>query len=236
MSKHFSFELNKTKKTTLVVMCVTTATQLIALYFFTIIARFEPSSTEDILKNYSGLIGLATTITMFVSVIYGTIVANRIIVANYIGDSRMRLYLYPHGRSQLYYTKNMVFVSSFSFMQLLGILIANITYVAIESLFPIMISQSAAFSYLLDFLTSSVICTMLTTSMILLSSFVGIRLSSPVATIVTAIILIVCCGNLMAMAFANYQLLTLILTVVIAALVFAGVVIAGARINKDEVF
>lgn len=173
---------------------------------------------------------------MCVSAIYGTIVVNHLIVTNYIGDSRLRLYLYPHGRGQLYYSKNIVFVVSFGALHLLGTFMANALYVFGESFFPILVPRVSVSTYLVDFILSSIIGTLLTISIVLFSSFVGIRFSSLVATIVTGIILVAMGGNLIATAFANYRFVTFIATLFISVLVFIGVIITGIRINKDEVF
>lgn len=235
VKKHILFELKKMKKTKWIIIYASFIIQLLFLYFFIIVGRFESSSTDDILKNYSSIIGLATTITICIITIYGTVIINRIIVINYIGDNRMRLYLYPCGRGKLYWIKNISFVITFSFMQLLGLTLANMFFLVIESIFPLLNSQSIISTYLITFIISSIVAIVLTIAIILFSSIVGIYFKSTISTIITGLILILFSGNIIAIAFINDQYITLIGTLVILILAFWGIKITEMKINNSEV-
>lgn len=235
MDKHFFFELNKVKKSSLIILISTIAVQLVALYFFTIIGRFEPSTEDDILKNYSGLMSLATTITMCILTVCGTVFVNRVIVVNYIGDNRMRLYLYPDGKAPLYYTKNVTVIVAFGLAHLLGILVSNVIYIITETLFPILNSNIPVVKYIDSFLIVPIIATVLTISMILGTSIIGIIFASPVAAVVFGIICVSCLGNLLAICFSSYLPLVLVSSLIIMIIVFLAIMLMGKRINREDV-
>lgn len=235
MKRDLLFELNKTQKSNWVILILAGLVQLVFLYFFTVVGRFEPSSKEDILSDYRGITGLSSAVTVCILVIYGTVLINRLIVSNYIGDSRLRLYLYPSGRGKLYLIKNIAFVISFSVYQLIGILIGNLIYLFGEYYFPVLVSPVPISTYWPEFISSAIICTLLTLSIVLLSSIVGIKMSSPVATVVSGIVLITLCGNLMAVSFFQSQNFTFVVVMLTFLLACAGIIMSVFRINKDEV-
>lgn len=209
--------------------------QLLSLYFFAIIGRFDTSESDDILRNYMTLSGLASTICMCILVVYGTVMVNRFLVKNYIGESKIRFYLYPFGRSQLFYTKVASFCGTFVLFQLLGITLSNAIFLLTESLFPILITSHHAFMHLTQFLVTSISAVILTISIIIISSISGIFLNSTVATIVTGIVLVVVFGNILAMSFASNLLVTLVSSIVIASISGLFVKMTGTKIEKDEV-
>lgn len=235
MKKNYSFEVSQLKKYRLVIFSIAFFTQLLFLYFFTIVGRFDSAESDDILRNYISLSGLASTISMCMLVVYGTVVVNRFLVKNYIGENKARLYAYPVGRSQLFHTKVTAFLSTFFIFQLLGISLSNILFLIIETLFPILDTAQPAVVYLVEFFVTAIATVVLTISIIFLSSIVGIHLNSTVATMVTGIILIVIFGNILAMAFVSNLLITLSSAILIAVITGIAIKITGTKIDKEDV-
>lgn len=235
MKNKFLFEKYKLKKNSRNTAIITACMQLTFLYFFTLIGRFESSSTDNILNNYPGLLSLATTGTTCILVIYGAIIINRLLVTNYIGDSRLRLYLYPCGRSDLYYTKNKVFGISFGLAQLVGFLAANLIYLLVESFFPILNSSFSVSGFVGYFVGCPIIAVSLTIAMVSFSSIIGIRLASSIATIITALILITTLGNMLALLLAEHIIITTAVTIVISLFVYGAIKVCGTKIEKEEV-
>lgn len=236
MNKNYDFELNKLKNKKFIIFLLSLIIQLISLYFFTLVGRFDNSDSDSILKNYITLSGLASTICMCILVVYGTIVINNFIVKNYIGEDKIRFYLYPIGRSKVFYTKIKVFLSVFFKFQFLGIFIANIIFMVTETLFPILLSPNPVLSSFMQFFIMSFSTVLLSISLIFISSVMGIFFNSNVATIIAGVILVVIFGNTLAMAFASNILITLISAITIALVAIVLIKITGINLEKDEVF
>ena len=236
MNRNYEFESNQLKRKRIAIFLIALFTQLISLYFFTIIGRFDTSESDDILKNYLTLSGLASTICMCILVVYGSIIVNRFLVKNYIGEDKARFYLYPLGRSKVFYTKVKVFCGIFFLFQFLGMSLANAIFIITETLFPILITPNPALTYLIPFLIASTSTVILTISLIFISSIFGIFLNSNVATIIAGIILVVIFGNTLAMAFASNLLITLASSIIMAIIAGFWIKITATNIDKDEVF
>lgn len=235
MRINYNFELSKLKKYSKTILLIAFLSQFSSLYFFTIIGRFDASESDNILSNYIALSGLASTICMCILIIYGAIIINRSLVKNYIGEDKVRTYSYPNGRSQLFYDKVMSFSSIFLFYQILGMAAANILYLLIESLFPILDTPIFALNYLVHFFVITISTVILTISLIFFSGLAGIYLNSTVATIVTGIILIAVLGNIIAIAFASHLLVTLISAILITFISITLIKFTGSKIEQDEV-
>ncbi|PAD37592.1 hypothetical protein [Terribacillus sp. 7520-G] len=235
MGENYEFESSKLKKYRKVIFSMAFLGQLLTLYFFTVIGRFDTAESDNILKNYVSLSGLASTICMCILVIYGSIIINRCLVKNYIGEDKLRTYLYPNGRSQLFYDKVMSFCGMFFGVQLLGMSVANILYLLMESVAPILVTSNTALYSIGHFFVTSIATVILTISLIFFSGMAGIYLNSTVATIVTGIILIAVFGNIVAMAFASQLLVTLSSAIFILLITLICIKITGAKIEKDEV-
>lgn len=232
---NYNFELSKLKKFNMAILLTAFFAQIISIYFFTIVGRFDASESDNILNNYIALSGLASTISMCILVIYGAIIINRSLVKNYTGEDKIRTYSYPNGRSQLFYNKVIAFSGIFIFFQFLGMAVANIVYLIIESLFPILDTGEFALSYLAHSFIINISTAILTVSLIIFSGIAGIYFNSTVATIVTGVVLIVVLGNVVAMAFASHLLVTLITTILIAFISVILIKLTGSKIEQDEV-
>lgn len=232
---YYNFELSKVKKFNKSILLTAFFAQIISLYFFTIIGRFDSSESDSILNNYSALSGLASTISMCILVIYGAVIINGLLVKNYTGEDKIRTYSYPNGRSQLFYDKVMAFSVVFNSFQFLGMAAANIVYLIIESLFPILDSHVLALSYLVHFFMINISTAILTVVLIIFAGLAGVHLNSTVATVVTGVVLIAVLGNIVAMAFAIHILVTLISVILIAFISVMLIKFTGLKIEQDEI-
>lgn len=235
MKKKFEFEGLQLKKHRWILLISAFLSQLSSLYFFTIIGRVDSTEANGVLKNYITLSGLASTISMCILVVYGTVIINRFLVTNYISENKTRLYVYPIGRSRLFYTKIASFCGVFSLFQFLGIAVSNAIYLVIETFTPILLTSESASKYFIPFMITALATVMLTISVIILSSLVGIYFNSTVTTIVTGIIFVVIFGNILAMAFASNVVITLGASILVALVTSIFVKITGMRIENDEV-
>ncbi len=76
--------------------------QLLFLYFFALVGRFDASDENNMLTSYSSVLGLATTGTMCVLAIYGTVMASQYLVRDYVGMNKSKTYLLPISRKELF--------------------------------------------------------------------------------------------------------------------------------------
>lgn len=235
MKKNFEFEGLQLKKYRWLLLIIAFLSQLSSLYFFTIIGRVDSTEENGVLQNYITLSGLASTISMCILVVYGTVIINRFLVTNYISENKTRLYVYPIGRSRLFYTKIASFCGVVSLFQFLGIAVSNVIYLGFETFTPILFTSESAFKYFIPFMITALATVILTISVIILSSLVGIYLNSTVATIVTGIIFVVIFGNILSMAFASNVVITLGASILVALITSVFVKITGMRIENEEV-
>lgn len=232
MKYKLMFEFKKITKGSMHILIVTFLVQLFFSYFFTIIGRFEP---DDIIQNYSSIIGLASTITTCTLVILGAIFINKKIVYDFIGDSKVRIYLYPEGRNRLFIRKIYVFFLMYSIKVLLGSLLSNILYFAIEYTFPILSTTQNMADLFIVFIVSTLTISVLTTSFTILSACIGIYFSSMVATIVSGVIFVVLFGNLIAMSFIYnlYLLFPVLASILIVTIII--IIRISYKIKTEDV-
>ena len=235
MNKDILFEYNKIKKYNKVVIIATSIVQLLFLYFFTIVGRFEAPTADNILNKYSAVVGLASTITICSLTIYGTIVINSFIVCNFIGDSRARTYLYPGGRNKLYYRKTITFIITSILMLLIGSTIANIIFFVSENITPILQSNTNVSQDIITFVISPLVIGLIVTTMVIISSIAGIYFSSTTSTIIAGIIFVVFFGNLIAISFIKYQYILLLISTLMVFLDLFGIKMMGNKIRNDEI-
>lgn len=232
MNNDFLFEQKKIKPKGLIMLLITIFFQISFLYFFTLIGRFEH---DDILKNYSTILGLSSTITICTLIIIGAIFVNKLIVADFIGDSRTRTYLYLDGRNKLYIRKTYAFAIIILGYLLFGSIIANVIYFFIESIFPILDINTHISNVFPTIIISTISIPILTTMIIIFSSIIGIWFSSPIATIISSVIFVTFIGNLIAFSFIYNQYILLVIILFISLLAYIAIKITANRIKNDNV-
>lgn len=234
LNKNFLYEQNKAKKYCKTIFIITIITQLIFLYFFTVVGKLDSSDSDVILKKYDSIIGLSSSITICVLTIYGAIISTRLIVCHFIGNSRIRVYLYPEGRGKLYKRKTYAFAILYVSMVLIGGAISNVIYFISEKILPI--AQGNILKSGFTLIISPFIVSILSIAIIIVSCIVGIYFSSKVATIVASIIFIASISNLIAVSFMNFRYMVLFVAIIISLLVCISINIVGHKIDNDEVF
>lgn len=231
----YETEWNKVKPCRLKIAVVTFATQLLSLFFFTVIGLIEEPGGDNIFKSYSGIAGIASAVTICVLMIYGAVILNRFLVINYIGDNRMRLYLYPVGRKHLYLIKSLAFIKLFLFAYIVGELLAFCAYF----LFEIPINMTGAVStlagHIVFFALLSLSTPLLTTALIMLAGIIGIAFSSTVATIVASVSLTAITANIIAVSIMYNVYITFLSALCVSAAVCALVFIRSTIIEKEDV-
>ena len=75
----------------------------ISLVFFTLVVRLDETSKELSILNYAiGVITLATTVTVTVSIVFCVVLFNRLLLIHYIKHEREITYLFQEGRSTIF--------------------------------------------------------------------------------------------------------------------------------------
>ncbi|WP_412989919.1 hypothetical protein ACLJJ6_02765 [Pediococcus siamensis] len=230
--QNFKFTLRKMKPGTLPLFLTTLFVQLGCLLFFAIVGRYDQQDANALLTHYSAVIGLASTATMCVLAIYGTVQINHLVVQHYIGTFKQQTFLLPVDRKQLFTSRLTAFAVGLILVQLLGLLVANFLFILTELFFPILLGSP--WPYLNIFFQSMLVCSGLTLVIVLFSSFVGIYMGSTTKGIIASLIFVVLLSNIAALSLISFRLLTLLFT--FFALVAAGVTgdLLGNAIEKAD--
>ncbi|MGE7943439.1 hypothetical protein ACQKNB_15270 [Lysinibacillus xylanilyticus] len=229
---YYHFEVSKMKKIILPTFTLTFLSQLIFTYFFVIVGKFEENDVDDILTSYPAILSLASTITMCIISVYGAVAISRHIVKNYVGDNRNRVFLFPIKRSRLYLIKNIVFGCILGLSQFVALLLVNLIFSIGETIFPIL--GKPIKSYWVDFIFVAVVCVLLTLSIVLFSSFIGIYFSSTMYTVITSIISIVVLANVSALSLINFQFAASIGASCVLLAMLPILRYVGKRIDESE--
>lgn len=227
------YELNKINKKIIYFAICLSIIYLIFLLFFSLIGRLETATNDmAIFSEFKGIIALSVTIATFITTVYGAITINQFIVNHYIKNNRMRVYIYPNGRSPLFLSKYKTFISAFSLYQIIALCIATLGYTLINLMTHFVL---ITFSDSLSALIIMIIAVILGDSFIIMSSLIGIKCSSKIATLITAILFIICFGNLLVLSIMNNISMTVIVTITLFILSIIGIYIMAKRIDTDEV-
>lgn len=232
MMENFDFEFSRMKKMLLPLELITGALQLLFLYFFAIVGRFDTSDGSSMLKRYNAVLALSTIGTMCVLAIYGTVLASRYLVHDYVGMNKSKTYLLPISRKELFYTKTKAFAASISLTMTIGLLISNLAFMIMDTVIPLTKDQS--FTHILNIIVSTIVCICLTVAVVLFSSFIGIKLDSAVKGIIASIIFVVFLSNLAAIALMSYEFVSLLIAVVLIVIVTMVCISIGNEIDKSE--
>ncbi|MDN2453410.1 hypothetical protein [Lactobacillus sp. UCMA15818] len=230
--KHFDFEFSRMKKMLLPLGLTTGVLQLLFLYFFALVGRFDHSDSNSVLTNYSAILGLATTGTMCVLSIYGTVLASKMLVRDYVGMNKSKTYLLPISRKELFYTKTKAFSAVISLPMLIGLLASNLLFMVMEVIMPLTTDQSI--THITNILVSSITCICLTLAIVLFSSFIGIKLNSTVKGIIASIVFVVFLSNLSAIMLMSYEFVSLLVAVALIVLITVVGISMGHNIDKNE--
>ncbi|GAX07102.1 hypothetical protein IWT25_02450 [Secundilactobacillus pentosiphilus] len=230
--EYFDFEFSHMKKMLLPLGLTTGGLQLLFLYFFAIVGRFDTEDGSSMLTHYNAVLALATIGTMCVLAIYGTVLAGRYLVHDYVGMNKSKTYLLPISRKALFYTKTKAFTASLSLAMAVGLLVSNLTFMTTDVIVPLTKDQS--FTHILNIIVSTIVCICLTLTVVLFSSFIGIKLDSAVKGITASIIFVVFLSNLAAIALMSYELVSLLIAVALIVIATMVCISMGNEIDKSE--
>jgi hypothetical protein len=233
MMKYFNFEFSRMKKILIPLGLTTGVLQLLFLYFFALVGRFDTGGENTLLTGYHAVLGLATTGTMCVLVIYGTVLASQQLVRDYVGMNKSKTYLLPISRKELFYTKTKAFSAGLSLAMLVGLLGANLLFMLSNSIVPL--TKDPSFSYIISIVVSTLACVSLTLAMVLSASFIGIKLNSTTKGIIASIILVVLLSNLSAITLIASEFGALLVAVVVMGVVIMIGIGMGHNIDRNEV-
>lgn len=231
--KNIMFEFRRMKKIFGPLSLAALVLQLVFLCFFALVGRFDSSGSSSMLNDYSAVLGLATTGTMCVLAIYGTVLADRLFVRDYVGMNKSKTYLLPISRKELFYTKLVAFSAIVAATMIIGLVVSDLIFAAVRLLVPLAADRSDMNH--LDLGLSILAGTGLTLAIILLSGFIGIRLNSAVKAIIASILFVVFLSNVSAITLMSHTAASLLAVAVLAILVIVGGLIMGDRIDKSEV-
>lgn len=231
--KYFSFELFRMKKIILPLGLTTVELQLLFLFFFALVGRFDHSDSSNMLTNYNAVLGLATTGTMCVLAVYGTVLASQVLVRNYVGMNRSKTFLLPVSRKELFYTRLLALSSIIATAMIVGLLVANIVFDTLGLAVHLIARQPITGTPGLG--VSIIVGTGLTLSVVLLSSFIGIKMNSTVKAIIASIVFVVFLSNLAAITLMSYTFVALLIIVILAVIVISLGLNMGNSIDKNEV-
>ncbi|WP_054660240.1 hypothetical protein [Secundilactobacillus kimchicus] len=86
----------------------------------------------------------------------------------------------------------------------------------------------------IDVVVSTIACICLTLTIILFSSFIGIKLNSTVQGIIASIVFVVFLSNLSAITLMSYEFLSLLVAIAMIVLVTIAGISMGRSIDKNE--
>ncbi|GAA3664440.1 hypothetical protein [Microbacterium marinilacus] len=234
MTGFLRLELNRYRHTALYVALTAAGTLLAALYFFAVVGRFDDSPDSAMLRSYDAVVPLALTVALCVLVVYGAVIYASRIVANYIGNRRIALYIYPGGRGPLFQAKNTAYALVIGTASLIGYGAAVSVFLLTESFTPIVDGVHDGALWLTALLSTSCVV-LLTVSITAIAGTIGIWRRSTIATIVAAIILIALLGNVLAVSLNGTPWLTWLVTGASLAIAVLMLGIQTRSIRVDEV-
>lgn len=235
MTRYLRLELRRYPTTAIRLAAAAGASLLAALYFFAVIGRFDSSPDSTMFRSYSAIFGLSLTISLLVVVVYGAVIYARLLVADYIGNRRIQLYVYPAGRAPLFLAKNAAYAMAAGIATLSGITAATALFCLIEWFAPV-VTGGRAIGASAGTIGAGILCvTVLATSLVVLSGMIGVFRGSTIATTVSAIILITLFGNSIAISLASTVWVTIMITAGCAAIALVALSAQARRIQRDEV-
>lgn len=170
---------------------------VLSLIFFTIVGKLDNSDGDYILQNDSGLTSLATTITMSFTTIYVVYLMNKNFIIRYIGKSRERMYLYPSGRDEIFKRKLFTSLSVFAKSFFSIVVPVNILFLFSSRIINISFSGGLIYNSI-DIFVISILAMLVSITMIISSTLVGIKFQSTNVSLITSVGLIALFGNIVA--------------------------------------
>lgn len=231
-SSVFSYELSKLKSNYLILFSSTVMIQLLTFAFFTLVGKFDIS--EDTISSFQGIVALSNTVSMCAFSIVGSVLLRKELVRFYIGEHRNRLFLFPVDRKELLVKKN----ASFQIMSFVSFGAGLIVALMLEIMANLLLGFGPS-GVVLDLtigLVSAFISCLLVYSILTYSEMIAIWKQSEIATVVSAVVLMLLFSNLSAMGIMHFPFVTLVITVIMSVMTALGFNKFAASIKDMEDF
>ena len=205
---------------------------LSALIFFSLVGHFERSQEDSILTDSTGIMTLASTLTVSVAVIYGVVILNRLLLKDYIGNAREISFLFPGGRFEIFLSKvislSIHCLMSLSPILLLENLIFYFVGVSLGFLSP------GLFGYVLKDICVSIFAGLFVLIVVLASILVGQVTQSINIPIIVSIFIVSIMGNFVAYLYQLNNLIIIFLILGMIVLFCLTISILINRVKNDD--
>ncbi|EPI00498.1 hypothetical protein D920_00861 [Enterococcus faecalis 13-SD-W-01] len=190
----FAYEKEKLNKLFLCIFLTTVSSQVSAFLFFGLVGKLDPE--ELFLKEFQTVFALASTITMCILSVTGSIFIRKKVIRFYIGNQRSRIFLFPIKRSNLFIMK----MAAFLVVVAAGIFLGMNSGLFLSVCLGFLLKLNTG-TLFLQFFLGIVIClavVLLTVTVISFSSVIAIWRQSETAVLVASVLSIVIVSNLFA--------------------------------------
>ena len=206
---------------------------LLSLIFFSLVSYFEKNGEDSIITSSIGIISLASTLTVSISIIYGVVIWNRFLLRHYIGSAREIIYLFPGGRGEIFISK-IISLSLLCFINLVFVLFS-------ENLIFYFVGKSLGFvawDLFIDILKityMTIFVGIFSLTIILISILIGQVFQSTNISIIASIIIVSIMSNMIAFSYKFNSGIILILIIGIFILNYFIKNILSRRVKNDDI-
>ena len=206
---------------------------LLSLIFFSLVSYFEKNGEDSIITSSIGIISLASTLTVSISIIYGVVIWNRFLLRHYIGSAREIIYLFPGGRGEIFISK-IISLSLLCFINLVFVLFSeNLIFYFVGKFLGFMSLNS--FSDILKITYMSIFVGIFSLTIILISILIGQVFQSTNISIIASIIIVSIMSNMIAFSYKFNSGIILLLIIGIFFLNYFLKNILINRVKNDDV-
>lgn len=233
MQEQMRYEFKKHKPAFQRLLGMTLAVNSLFLLFFSLVGRWETADADALLTDVVGVMALATTVTIAVTVIYGVVLCNRLVLKRYIGQARERSYLFPEGRQTIVLSKLWA-VSAHYLKQVLSILLVEgVTFYLIGDRLGLV--RSDALGGLLQVVGLGLVAGFFSLGLVLMSILIGQVAQSTTAALLTAVVMVSVAGNVMAHLYVLPYVMLMALAGLAMVLVYWLIQLFVARVKRDDI-
>lgn len=150
---------------------------LLFLYFFGAISRADSDPDAAAFLDYHLVVNLSLTVTLGVVSVTGAVVFARSVIADYVGDRRIALYMYPYGRSPLFTAKTLAALIAMG-MAAVGTVAGIIVFILAQQAWAVIPDMPLAEALVYAF-GASVSTAILSLALTVLSGCIGMWWRSP---------------------------------------------------------
>ena len=206
---------------------------LLFLYFFGAISRADSDPDAAAFLDYHLVVNLSLTVTLGVLSVTGAVVFARSVIADYVGDRRIALYMYPYGRSPLFTAKTLAALIAMG-MAAVGTVAGIIVFILAQQAWAVIPDMPLAEALVYAF-GASVSTAILSLALTVLSGCIGMWWRSPLGCLITGVILVCICGNSVGMSSSSSLGVSWLTTGVAVVLALVGVFVIRRRTDTDDI-